>query len=112
MKTTLVMLVLTLAGCGSTRETAMQSKADAALRQAVAEATAAGRPDTLQVMGGCDGQVSDERRKSLAAAGASVQTVTGETFVALVPAGRVGDVAVLDFVRSLELSKERNPLPR
>lgn len=112
MKTTLVMLVLILAGCGTNKETAMQSKADAALRQAVAEAAAAGRPDTLQVMGGCDGWVSDERRKSLAAAGASVQTVVGETFVALVPAGRVGDVASLDFVRSLELSKELKPLPR
>lgn len=112
MKTLLVILLMSLAGCGTNKETAMQSKADAALRQKVAEAADAGRPDPLQVIGSCDGWVSDDRRAALTQAGASVQTVVGETFTALIPAGRVDAVAALDFVRSLELAKELKPLPR
>lgn len=107
----LVLLALLL-GCAGNKETAMLEKADASLRQSVEQASARGGSEVLHVLGGCTGTVTEERKGALAAAGAVLESTSGDTFTARIPAGRVAEVAALEFVRSLELSKTRESLTR
>lgn len=108
-----LLLVLGVAlglGCrGSARE-AIETKCDAPLRQRAEELARAGDDGPLEVLGRTEGAIDEARRGQLTSAGAALGQVTDDLFTANVPVGRLGDVASLEFVKSLALSQTREPL--
>ena len=105
-----VALFLSLAGCRADQQAAIESKCDAALRGCVQELYRAHADSSLDVLGQSTVALDEARQRKLEAAGAQVRQVTGDLFTARVAVKRVGDVASLDFVRTLALSQTRDPL--
>jgi hypothetical protein len=106
----LIMGVAIGLGCRDATRAAIETKCDASLRQRAEELSREGRDEPLDVLGRCDGPIDEARRAKLAAAGATLGQVTDELFTAQIPVHRMGDVAVLPFVTSLQLSQTREPL--
>jgi hypothetical protein len=112
LRRTIVFLCALVAACGcrGADVKAIESKCDASLRQRAEAMARAGDASPLDVLGGADGPIDDSRRRKLTQAGAELGRVTEELFTARIPARRLGDVARLDFVKSLQLSQEREPM--
>jgi hypothetical protein len=97
-------------GCRDGDMKAIESKCDAPLRQRAEDMARADESGPIEVLGRADGPIDEPRRLKLAKAGAEVGTVTGDLFTARIPVRKLGEVARLDFVKSLQLSQEREPL--
>lgn len=97
-------------GCRDADVKAIESKCDAPLRQQAEGMARAGETGPIEILGRADGPIDETRRSKLAAAGAELGQVTDELFTARVSARRLGDVARLEFVKSLQLSQERGLL--
>jgi low affinity Fe/Cu permease len=102
------MLVL-LGGC---REdlSAVEAKLDAPLRQKLEQLAAAKERETISLLGKCSRPIDAAARAELENAGAEIQSVTGEQFVARIRSDRVPKLAKLAFVEQLELSQTSEPL--
>jgi len=110
-RTIVVFAVLVAAyGCRGADVKAIESKCDAPLRQRAEGMARAGDSSPLDVLGKADGPIDDARRRKLTEAGADLGQVTQELFTARIPAHKLGSVARLGFVKSLQLSQEREPL--
>jgi hypothetical protein len=99
-------------GCKDGDKEAIESKCDASLRLRAEELAKSGEDGPLDVLGRADGPIDQDRRDRLGRAGATLTEVTNDLFTARIPVKRLGDVASLDFVRSLALSQTREPLGR
>lgn len=66
-------------------------------------------PQLVSVLVQIVGRLGPERRSQLEAVGAEVRTVAGDVVTATVPVGEIRQVAELDFVRSLEVSRPLYP---
>ena len=99
-----------LAGCRADEAEAVVSKCDAPLRMRAEEMARAGDKGPIEVLGSTHGAIDDARRRKLTEAGAELGQVTEELFTARIPADRLGRVARLDFVKSLQMSQKREPL--
>ena len=99
-----------LAGCRADEAEAVVSKCDAPLRMRAEEMARAGDQGPIEVLGSTHGPIDDARRRKLAEAGAELGQVTEELFTARIPTDRLGRVARLDFVKSLQMSQKREPL--
>jgi len=97
-------------GCRDADVKAIESKCDAPLRQEAERMARAGETGPIAVLGRADGPLDEARRQRLGEAGAELGQVTDELFTARIPARRLGDVARIDFVKSLQLSQERGLL--
>jgi hypothetical protein len=97
-------------GCKNSELAALEAKCDASLRQKVEELASTDADAVLDVLGQTTVALDADRQKQLVSAGAQVQQATGEMFTARIPVKRVGQVAALDFVKSLALSQVREPL--
>ena len=86
------------------------AKCDAPLRLQMEALAKTDADSVLGVLGRTAGAIDDARRRKLEDAGARLGTVTNDLFTARVPVRRMGHVAGLDFVSSLELSQTREPL--
>lgn len=108
----LLLLVVAMLGLGCNRDAAkaIETKCDAALRLHAEELTRSHTDEALEVLGRTEGPLDAARRAKLEAAGATLGTVTEDLFTARIPVKRLGDVASLDFVKSLALSQVRQPL--
>ena len=98
-------------GCHDTRQ-AIEAKCDAPLRLRAEELAKAGAQGPLDVLGRTEGPIDDKRRDKLVAAGATLVTVSGDLFTARITVSRLGDVASLEFVKSLQLSQTRESMNR
>ena len=98
-------------GCRDTSQ-AIEAKCDAPLRLRAEELAKAGAQGPLDVLGRTEGPIDEARRSKLVSAGADLGTVTEELFTARIRVSRLGDVASLEFVKSLQLSQLREPLSR
>ena len=110
-----LMLVLVVSlgiGCKASEQEAIVAKCDAPLRLQAEERVRAGDDTPLEVLGRADAPVDQGRRDRLDKAGATLGQVTEDLFTAHIPPQRLGQVASLDFVRSLALSQTREPLGR
>ena len=106
-----LLIVVTLAsGCRGGEVKAIEAKCDAALRLRAEELARAGDSGPLDVLGSANGPIDETRRRKLTEAGADLGQVTNELFTARIPTERLGRVAILDFVKSLQLSQSRDPL--
>jgi hypothetical protein len=99
-----------LLGCRADEGQAIESKCDASLRTRAEEMARAGDKGPLEVLGSATGPIDEAQRRKLTDAGAEIGQVTQQLFTARVPADRLGRVALLDFVKSLQLSQKREPL--
>ena len=111
----IAMMILVLSvgvGCRGGEREAIEAKCDASLRQRVEDAVRKGDTTPLDVLGRTAGAIDETRRERLDRAGARLVEVKEDLFTARIPPGRVADVASLDFVQSLALSQEREPLNR
>ena len=97
-------------GCRDADVKAIESKCDAPLRQQAEGMARAGETGPIEVLGRADGPIDEARRRKLTEAGAELGQVTDELFTARIPAPRLGNVARLEFVKSLQLSQERRLL--
>src|SRR5262245_44146603 len=97
-------------GCRSGAGKAIEAKCDAALRLHAQGLARAGDKGPLEVLGSAKGPIDEPQRRKLTEAGADLGQVTNELFTARIPTDRLGRVAVLDFVKSLQLSQQRDPL--
>jgi hypothetical protein len=97
-------------GCRDADVKAIESKCDAPLRQQAEGMARAGETGAIEVLGRADGPIDAARMHRLAEAGADLSQVTDELFTARIPARRLGNVARLEFVKSLQLSQERGLL--
>jgi hypothetical protein len=97
-------------GCRGADVKAIESKCDAPLRQRAAEMAQTDPTAAVQVLGRAEGPIDGPRRQKLEEAGAELGQVTDDLFTARIPARKLGSVARLDFVKSLQLSQEREPL--
>ena len=106
-------LVLSVAvGCRGNEREAIEAKCDASLRQRVEDAVRKGDTTPLDVLGRTAGVIDEARRQQLDKAGAQVVEVKEDLFTARIAPERVAEVASLEFVQSLALSQEREPLNR
>lgn len=114
MRVTRFSLVLVLAllglGCRSENQAAIESKCDAALRLRAEELARTDTSAWLDVLGRTTGAIDDPRRRQLEKAGARLGQVTEDLFTARIMVKDLGEVAALDFVKSLALSQTRQPL--
>jgi hypothetical protein len=112
LRRTIVFLCVMIATCGcrDADVKAIESKCDASLRQRAEGMARAQDTSPLDVLGKADGPIDDSRRRKLSEAGADLGQVTDELFTARIPAHKLGSVARLGFVKSLQLSQEREPL--
>ena len=99
-----------VSGCRDAGVRAIETKCDAPLRARAEDMARAGDTGPLEVLGRADGPIDESRRRTLSEAGAELGQVTGELFTARIPARRLGRVARLEFVKSLQLSQTREPL--
>lgn len=97
-------------GCRDADVNAIANKCDASLRQRAEEMTRGGDAGAIEVLGKAARPLDDSHRRKLTDAGAEVGQVTNELFTARIPAQKLGSVARLDFVKSLQLSQQREPL--
>jgi hypothetical protein len=106
----LMLVVGTVTGCNKEEAAAIESKCDASLRLKAEEMLKAGDDTPLDVLGKATGTVDDAMRTKLTKAGATLSEVREDLFVARIAPRKLGSVALLDFVKSLELSKTLEPL--
>jgi pentose-5-phosphate-3-epimerase len=66
-------------------------------------------PQLVSVLVQIDGSLGPERRSQLEAVGTEVRTVAGDIVTATVPSSEIRQVAELNFVRSLEVSRPLYP---
>jgi pentose-5-phosphate-3-epimerase len=66
-------------------------------------------PQLVSVLVQIDGSLGPERRSQLEAVGTEVRTVAGDVVTATVPSSEIRQVAELNFVRSLEVSRALYP---
>ena len=103
-------VLIAACGCRGADMKAIESKCDASLRQRAEGMARAHDTSPLDVLGKADGPIDDSRRRKLSEAGADLGQVTDELFTARIPAHKLGSVARLGFVKSLQLSQVREPL--
>ena len=96
------LLFVLIAGCAVDREAVMASKFDAGLRNRIT-ALAEDQTIDLVVRGTCASMIDGVMRQRLIDAGADVQKMEGDEFVAKVSSENVFSVGDLDFVQSLRL---------
>lgn len=96
------LLLVVLAGCAVDREAVMASKFDAGLRNRIT-GLAEDQTIDLIVRGTCASTIDGIMRQSLIDAGADVQKMEGDEFVAKVTSEDVFSVGDLEFVQSLRL---------
>lgn len=100
----------TLCACASqngARSAAWEKKVDARLRAAMLHSTAQSQsPQHLQVLLKCSAPLSIAQKAKLAELSVRVQTEAGTIVTATMPQAAVTEVAQLDYVIYLELSKE------
>ena len=106
----LLLGLMMVVGCNKEEVAAIESKCDASLRLKVEEMVKAKDDAPLAVLGKTAVDLDDGMRAKLTNAGATLYENRGDLFVARIPPKKVGSVAVLDFVKSLELSKTLEPL--
>lgn len=97
-------------GCRDAEVNAIASKCDASLRQRAEEMTRGGDTGAIEVLGKAARPLDDSHRRKLTDAGAELGQVMNELFTARIPVQKLGSVARLDFVKSLQLSQQREPL--
>lgn len=112
MRVTLLLVVLAILGlgCRGDQRAAIEAKCDASLRLRAEALAKTDLNASLDVLGRTTGSMDDSGRKQLEKAGATLGNVTADLFTAKIPVRRLGDVAALDFVKSLALSQTREPL--
>lgn len=98
-------------GCGPDKAMLLDTKFDAPLREKISSIGEDSTPEILSVVGTCTDTVDALMRQSLINAGADVQLMQGTTFTAKVSTDNVFDVAALEFVTQLQMSREAKPLP-
>ena len=106
----LLLAVTPALGCRGGEAKAIEAKCDASLRMRAEEMAKAGEEGSLEVLGRASGPVDDLRRRKLTEAGALVGVVNEDMFTARIPVKVLGQVALLSFVKSLQLSQQREPL--
>ena len=113
MRTILALAVFAVLGigCHDARK-AIEAKCDAPLRNRAEELAKAQAQGPLEVLGRTEGPIDDKRRSKLVHAGAALGTVTDDLFTARIMVSRLGDVASLEFVKSLQLSQTRESMNR
>ena len=108
----LVLATCLLTGCTASEKAAIESKCDASLRARLELLAGSSSNEVLDVLGKAEGPLDDARKSRLVEAGVELRTVTDDLFVGRIPASRVGRVATLDFVKSLQLAQVSEPLGR
>jgi hypothetical protein len=78
-------------------------------KQKLSELSAAEEQQLVSVLMQINGSLGPERRSRLEAVGTEVRTVAGDIVSATVPASEIRQLAELDFVRSLEVSRALYP---
>lgn len=107
----LLLLGLTMTtACNRSEQEAIESKCDASLRHRAEELAHSNTNGTVEVMGRAGIPLLDAHRKHLEDAGAKISQMRQDMFVARIPVKKLGHVANLDFVKSLQLSQTREPL--
>jgi hypothetical protein len=66
-------------------------------------------PQPISVLVQINGHLGPERRSRLEAVGTEVRTVAGDVVTATVPSSEIRQLAELDFVRSIEVSRALYP---
>jgi len=108
----IILLLLLTLGCGPDKAVVMETKFDAALRQKISSIGEEAPPEMLAVMGKCVMTIDAQMRQSLIDAGADVKMMQGDIFTANVSSENVFNVAALEFVTQLQLSKESKLLQK
>ena len=103
-------LLLLVAGCRGDDARLLEQKADAPLRQRLAQLAEQKRDEPLSVFGKCSRPIDDGIRGRLTRAGAEIISVTGDVFAARVIASDMVNLARLDVVTQLSLSQISPPL--
>ena len=113
MRTILLLAVCAVlgVGCNDTSK-AIEAKCDAPLRNRAEDLAKAQAEGPMEVLGRTEGPIDDKRRRELVKAGAVLGTVTDDLFTARITVSRLGDVASLEFVKSLQLSQSRESMNR
>ena len=98
-----IALMMVGAGCGPDKTLIMESKFDQPLRQKMATLSTQEQPEVLSISGKCATTIDAFMRKALINAGADVQTLKGDVFIADVSSNDIFSVAALEFITQLQL---------
>lgn len=101
--------LLLIIGCGTDRSLLMETKLDVPLRQRLTDLQERELTEDIDISGKCTTTIDGSMREDLMNAGADVHRMTNEAFTATIPSDRVLDVAALEFVLQLQLSRSMEP---
>ncbi len=101
--------LLLIIGCGTDRSLLMETKLDVPLRQRLTDLQERELTEDIDISGKCTTTIDGSMREDLMNAGADVHRMTNEAFTATIPSDRVLDVAALEFVLQLQLSRSVEP---
>jgi hypothetical protein len=109
MRTFLLLVIgmMVSLGCRDADRKAIEAKCDTSLRQRAETLARDHDEGPLEVLGRCEGPIDESRHKKLRSAGAELGQVTDDLFTARIRVSKLGDVASLGFVKSLQLSQTR-----
>lgn len=100
-----------LLSCASSQpQKEILEKCDAPLRQSLEAQKQGDESDAIEVIGKCKSSITNEQLQKLCDTGAAIGTVAGDIFTASAPATSVRQLAKLEFVTRLELSRKSRPL--
>lgn len=99
------LVVFLFIGCGPDRELLMETRFDPPLRQKIAQLSAAEDSELLFIQGKCSVLIEEQALALLTNAGAQVQSKVGNEFTAVVSPDLIFDLAALDIVDRLQLSR-------
>ena len=108
----IVMFLALGLGCGPDKAFLMETKFDASLRQKISSIGENDPPEMLAVLGKCSTTIDALMRQDLIEAGADVRTMQNDIFTANVSSENILNVAALDFVTQVQLSKESQPFSK
>ncbi|NTV46708.1 MAG: hypothetical protein HGB11_09395 [Chlorobiales bacterium] len=85
-------------------------KCDAPLRKSLEALKQGDESDTIEIIGKCKSSITNEQLQKLCDTGAAIGTVAGDIFTASAPATSIHQLAALEFITRLELSRKTRPL--
>lgn len=100
-----VAVMVTLLGCGPDKNLLMETKFDEPLRDKMMVLSDSDQSEELAIIGKCITAIDGPMRQALVDAGADVKSMKGDSFEAMVSSDDVFDVAALEFVSQVQLSK-------
>lgn len=102
----LICVALFFLACGPDRAMLMDTKFDASLKKRMEELALKEASEELMIQGKCMTVIDGLMRQDLIDAGADMQTMKGETFTAKALSDDVYDIAALEFVTQVQLSRK------